>query len=104
VGIIVAVGGGVIVGTAVGGATVSVAEPPQALNTTMIRIAKRNFLTRTAYTPRLRINELYCLIFTTKNTNYTKLGFAGAFDLNAKKETHGIVRLFERKGINLQRY
>jgi hypothetical protein len=52
VGIIVAVGGGVMVGTAVGGETVSVAEPPHALRRTIIKIVKRKCLTRTAYTPK----------------------------------------------------
>jgi len=41
VGTIVAVDGGVFVGMAVGGATVSVAEPPQALKITTIRIEMR---------------------------------------------------------------
>jgi hypothetical protein len=64
VGIIVAVGGGVFVGTAVGGATVSVAVPPQALRRTIIKIVKSNFLTRTVHTPKLRMGELYCLILS----------------------------------------
>jgi hypothetical protein len=62
VGIIVGAGSGVFVGMAVGGAIVSVAEPLQALKITIVRIAKRKYLTRTAYTPKLRMTELYCLI------------------------------------------
>jgi hypothetical protein len=66
VGMIVAVGGGVFVGTAVGGATVSVAEPPQALKRTIMRIVKSKCLTRTVHTPKLRMDELYCLILPSR--------------------------------------
>ena len=51
VGIIVAVGGGVFVGTAVGGATVSVVVPLQALRRATIRIVKNKYLTRTVHPP-----------------------------------------------------
>jgi hypothetical protein len=92
VGIIVAVGGGVFVGTAVGGATVSVAGPPQALKRTIIRIVNRKFLTRTAHTPKNKNDELYCLILRKQ---------AGGASLK-RKETHGChASLWDDKKINL---
>jgi hypothetical protein len=51
----VAVGSAVIVGTAVGSATtVSVAELPQALSRTRIRMENRKCLTRTVHTPKIK--------------------------------------------------
>ena len=61
VGMIVAGGKGVSVGTTVG-AAISVGESPHALKMAMIKIAKKKCFTRTGLLQKLRMAELYCLI------------------------------------------
>jgi len=83
VGIIVAVGIGVIVGTAVGGAIVSVAEPLQALKTTIMKIVKRKYLTRTVYAPKNKNNRIILLDFAKANKRKNRQ----TSSLNAKRRT-----------------
>jgi hypothetical protein len=58
VGIIVAAGKGVWVGTTVG-AGISVGVPPQALNMARANATRMMDLTRTGFSPKIRMAELY---------------------------------------------
>ena len=85
VGIMVAVGGGISVGTTAGPAT-SVVDLLQAPDTTMINIAMMKCLARKGLLQKLRMAELYCVI-SRKRLGKKIIDIARLINLESKRDT-----------------